>query len=159
MPATGSRLLSVTDYINGIQYIGNMIDFIRTAEGSATNSAGTYKYEFTLTHHLGNNRVSFDETNGKVQETDYYAFGLNVNKQTYFANKYLYNKKELRRNLVSTIIARFYDTVIGRFASVDPLVNMMRYLLYSYVMNKPIRFNNTDEINGLYIQSRIDRCR
>jgi hypothetical protein len=61
----------MTEYISGIQYNGTTIDFIQTEEGRAINSGGTYKYEYTLTDHLRNNRVTYDQTSGKVGEEDY----------------------------------------------------------------------------------------
>ncbi len=70
--ANGAKLRKVsngtsTDYISGIQYKPDAatIDFIQTEEGRAINSGGSYNYEYTLTDHLGNNRVVFDMVNGK----------------------------------------------------------------------------------------------
>ncbi len=84
------------DYIGGIQYkTDGTIDFIQTEEGRAIRSGSTYNYEYTLTDHLGNNRVTFDQTNGKIGEEDYYPFGFNVHRQINAGNNYLYNKKEL----------------------------------------------------------------
>ncbi|HYH16271.1 MAG TPA: hypothetical protein VD794_13675, partial [Flavisolibacter sp.] len=50
-----------THYIGGIHYKGNDIDFIQTAEGRIFRSVGTgqYSYEYHLTDHLGNVRISF----------------------------------------------------------------------------------------------------
>jgi YD repeat-containing protein len=63
--ANGQKLRKVsngssTDYISGIQYKPDAatIDFIQTEEGRAINSGGNYTYEYTLTDHLGNNRVT-----------------------------------------------------------------------------------------------------
>ena len=59
---TGSSLS--TDYIDGIQYSGGVIDFIQTEEGRARNVGGSYVYEYDLKDHLGNVRYSFDD-NGR----------------------------------------------------------------------------------------------
>lgn len=149
--ATGQKLRKVsgattTEYISGIQYSGTTIDFIQTEEGRAINSTGTYKYEYTLTDHLGNNRVTFDQTNGKVGEEDYYPFGLNVDRLVNAGNKYLYNKKELQDELRQYDYgARFYDPVIARWTSVDPLAEKMRrFSPYLYAGNSPIRFIDPD---------------
>ncbi|MFI5161248.1 MAG: hypothetical protein ACHQHN_08215 [Sphingobacteriales bacterium] len=101
--AHGNKLRKIssgnaTDYISRIQYTNGAIDFIQTEEGRTINSAGTYKYEYTLTDQLGNNRITFDQTNGKVGEDDYYRFGLNIHRQQNAGNKYLYNKKNYRIN-------------------------------------------------------------
>jgi RHS repeat-associated protein len=154
--ASGSKLRKVsngttTEYIGGIQYNGAVIDFIQTEEGRAINSAGTYKYEYTLTDHLGNNRVTFDQTNGKVGENDYYPFGLNVAVGPVVspANKYLYNKKELQDELRQYDYgARFYDPVIGRWSTPDPLAELSRrWSPYGYGLNNPIR--NID-VDGMF---------
>jgi RHS repeat-associated protein len=113
---------SVTEYIDGIVYKPDgTIDFVLTEEGRAINNGGTYSYEYTLTDHLGNNRVTFDQTNGKVGEDNYYPFGLNVHRQQNAGNPYLYNGKELQEALNNQYDygARFYDPVIGRFTSID----------------------------------------
>ncbi|WP_419698977.1 DUF6443 domain-containing protein [Mucilaginibacter sp. NFX135] len=142
---------TVTDYIDGIQYTttGNgtpVMDFIQTEEGRVNKSGINYVYEYTLTDHLGNNRVAFDQTNGKVGEDDYYPFGLNVHRQVNAGNKYLYNKKELQEELNQYDYgARFYDPVIARWTSVDPLAEKgRRWSPYVYGFNDPIRFVDPD---------------
>ena len=146
--ANGQKLRKVsngssTDYISGIQYKPDAatIDFIQTEEGRAINSGGNYTYEYTLTDHLGNNRVTFDQTNGKVGEEDYYPFGLNVHRQINAANKYLYNKKELQDELTEYDYgARFYDPTIGRFTTIDPLAEeSRRWTPYGYGDDNSIR--------------------
>lgn len=146
--ATGQKLKkivnsAVTEYINGIQYNPNgTIDFIRTEEGRANNNGGNYTYEYTLTDHLGNNRVTLDQTNGFVGEDDYYPFGLNVHRQQNAGNKYLYNMKEIQDELNGQYDygARFYDPVIARWTSVDPLAEKSRrWSPYNYGLNNPIR--------------------
>jgi hypothetical protein len=50
---------TATNYVGGIQYTNGNIDFIQTEEGIAGNSAGSYSYEYNLSDHLGNVRVTF----------------------------------------------------------------------------------------------------
>lgn len=153
--ANGNKLRKVssgssTDYINGIQYKsdGVTIDFIMTEEGRANNNSGTYTYEYTLTDHLGNNRVTFDQTNGAVGEDDYYPFGLNVHRHQNAGNKYLYNKKELQEEINEYDYgARFYDPVIGRWTSIDKLAEdptQIDLSPYAYVGNDPISKDDPD---------------
>jgi len=151
--ANGTKLRKVsngssTDYVAGIQYKpdGATIDFIQTEEGRAINSGASYTYEYTLTDHLGNNRVTFDPTNGKVGEEEYYPFGLNVHRQQNAGNKYLYNKKEIQEELGQYDYgARFYDPVIGRWMVVDPLAEKGRRLSpYNYAFDDPMRFTDPD---------------
>ncbi|PWG78004.1 RHS repeat domain-containing protein, partial [Pararcticibacter amylolyticus] len=125
------------------------IDFIQTEEGRAVrNTDGTYRYEYDLKDHLGNTRVSTDAAGNVIQEDEYYAFGLNA--PIYAAgtkNKYLYNGKEIQDVLTDQYDygARFYDPVIGRFTTVDPLAEVSRkYSPYVYTYNNPIRFTDPD---------------
>ena len=158
--ATGqklSRLIGTakTDYISGIQYDGtaasSTISFIQTEEGrTLPNGTSAYNYEYTLTDHLGNSRINFDTGTGtarQVQADDYYPFGMDIilGNRPSVKNNYLYNKKELQENLgLYDYGARFYDPVIGRWTSVDPLVeeDQESTTPYGYVFDDPIK--NTD---------------
>lgn len=85
--ATGRKLRRVAgtqavDYVDGIQYLGANIEFIRTEVGRIYNQGGSYQYEYTLADHLGNARVSFDIYGGnarRIQADDYYPFGMTFN--------------------------------------------------------------------------------
>ncbi|MBB5621512.1 RHS repeat-associated protein [Pedobacter cryoconitis] len=155
--ATGNKLRKkvgtvITDYIGGIQHkTDGTIDIIATEEGMARNNNGTYSYEYMLTDHLGNNRATFHSLPGVgievMQKDDYFAFGLR--KEVLRGsndNKYLYNKKELQEELGEYDYgARFYDPVIGRWNTIDPLAEMMRrHSPYNYTFNNPIRFIDPD---------------
>ncbi len=106
---------TVTEYIGGIQYTGTGIDFVQTEEGRVLNPTNSPNYEYTLTDHLGNNRLAFDQVTGKVGEDDYYTFGLNVHRLQNSGNKYLYNRKELQDELGQYDYgAMFYDPVIAQ---------------------------------------------
>jgi RHS repeat-associated protein len=79
-----------------------------------------------------------------LQENDYYAFGYGIQstQQTISPkNEYLYNHKELQEETgLYDYGARFYDPVIGRWTSVDPLAEKMRiYSPYNYGDDNPIR--------------------
>ncbi|NHA06099.1 RHS repeat-associated core domain-containing protein [Mucilaginibacter sp. HC2] len=158
--ATGqklSRLINTakTDYISGIQYDGtsasSTITFIQTEEGRALpKDATSYNYEYSLTDHLGNSRVNFDTGTGttrQVQVDDYYAFGMEINTSVASPkNEYLYNKKELQENLgLYDYGARFYDPVVARWTSVDPLAEDYEHLNpYNYGSNNPILMIDLD---------------
>jgi len=160
--ATGRKISknnngSFRNYIDGIEYKPDgTIDFIQTAEGLAQNNGGTYTYHYNLSDHLGNVRYSFDVANGvigKLEQTDYYPFGMRRNTFASGANnKYLYNGKEMQDELGPPgqeghydYGARFYDPVIARWSVVDPAAELMRrYSPYSYSFNNPLRFTDPD---------------
>ncbi|GAB3909936.1 DUF6443 domain-containing protein [Mucilaginibacter boryungensis] len=156
--ATGNKLkrisstagVGTTDYDNGIVY-DNANIFAQTEEGRVLNLNGTINYEYSLTDHLGNSRVTFDTSLGyahQVQNNDYFPFGMEHanNVPASPKNEYLYNKKELQEELGQYDYgARFYDPVIGRWNSVDPLAEINRsWNPYAYVKNNPMRFMDPD---------------
>ena len=156
--ATGRKLRKVsvlsgitnsTDYIDGIQYYNSTttISLIQTEEGKAVPITGGYDYYYYLSDHLGNTRVTFDTESGAaiVQQEDYLPFGMSINEVVPpVKNEYLYNKKELQEELTEYDYgARFYDQVIGRWNTIDPLAETgRRFTPYNYVVDNPIR--NTD---------------
>ncbi|WP_345954237.1 DUF6443 domain-containing protein [Mucilaginibacter sp. PAMB04168] len=144
------------DYVGGIEYNNGQIEFIQTEEGRAVPAGGgNYTYDYYLKDHLGNTRVQLKH-NGLVLETsDYYPFGLQVARavQTTSSpeNRYKYNGKELQTELDLNQYdygARFYDPVIGRWTSVDPLAELgRRQSPYEYALDNPIRYVDPD---GMY---------
>lgn len=170
--ATGQKLKKIsnttgtTHYMAGIQYTNGTIDFIQTEDGRAVNNSGTYVYEYNLTDHLGNVRVTFNKhpITGAIQilqTADYYAFGKRFSGNG--TNKYLYNGKELQEELEQYDYgARLYDPVIGRWNAVDILSDISRrWSPYNYAMNNPIRFIDPDgmavtEVDGNYTFTEED---
>jgi RHS repeat-associated protein len=163
--ATGEKLRknsngAITEYINGIQYKPDgTIDFVQTEEGRANRSGTNYVYEYTLKDHLGNNRVTFDQTSGKVGEDDYYPFGLNAKRLTNAGNKYLYNNKELQEELGQYDYgARFYDPVVARWLTIDPLAEKYGNTSpYGYVANNPISAYDGDGRKIIYVNGYFSR--
>ena len=139
------------DYIDGIEYINGAIDFVTTEEGRA-NKSSAYIFEYFLKDHLGNTRATVKQDGSINQIQDYYAFGMDMNNGytslTSPDNKYKYNGKELDGELGFNMYdygARFYDPVIARWTTVDPLAEKSRrFSPYNYVMNNPIRFIDPD---------------
>ncbi len=151
-PATGN-----TDYIIGIQYDGGALTFIQTEEGKAIPNGHTaYNFEYYLSDNLGNTRVTFDTAPGSVnpkQQDDYYPFGMEIQRAgSGTKNEYLYNKKELQEELGQYDYgARFYDPVIARWNTVDPLSEISRrWSPYNYAENNPIRFTDPDGTHIVY---------
>jgi RHS repeat-associated protein len=136
---------SATSYVDGIVYnTDGTIDFVQTEEGRAIRTDTSYKYEYVLKDHLGNTRLTLQ--NGLlVGEDEYYPFGLNVHRLQNAENKYLYNGKEIQSELDNQYDygARFYDPIIARWTTPDPLAELMRrHSVYNYAMNNPMRFTD-----------------
>jgi len=153
--AKGGKLKKVsgtqgtTDYVGGIEYQDEVLTHVQTEEGRAIRTGTDYNYEYTLTDHLGNNRVTFDTYGGtanKVGEEEYYPFGLNVHRQINAGNNYLYNKKELQAELEEYDYgARFYDPIIGRWSVVDnKSEKYFNSTPYAYAGNNPAVFVDYD---------------
>lgn len=151
------------DYVNGIEYDSNgALAFMQTEEGRVRPNGGSYFYEYMLKDHLGNTRVMIGQDGVIGQQTDYYAFGMEMNRGVNVApspdNKYKYNGKELQDELGMNLYdygARFYDPVIARWSTVDPLAEQYRrYTPYNYGGNNPIRFIDVD---GMFFDDYLIR--
>ncbi|MDM8176929.1 RHS repeat-associated core domain-containing protein [Olivibacter sp. 47] len=157
---SGKKLRSVNavngqtrDYIDGIEYSGTALELIHMEEGRILKGTSGYTYEYILKDHLGNSRSGFRGTNAVATTanfgSDYYPFGLAYQSkiaQPSPKNNYLYNGKEWQDKLKTLDYgARFYDPVIGRWGSVDPLAEQgRRWSPYAYAFNNPIRFVDPD---------------
>ncbi|MFW6327936.1 MAG: RHS repeat domain-containing protein [Bacteroidota bacterium] len=107
--------------------------------------------------HLGNTRVVIRKGGSGlaevIQERHYYPFGMEMSELSYGTgtNKYLYNSKEIQNDFDLYWYdygARFYDPMLGRFHSIDPLAEKFSFQTpYSYGANNPIL--NID-VNGEY---------
>jgi RHS repeat-associated protein len=162
--ATGQKLRKVavisgvtttTEYIAGIQYKNSTtaVDFIQTEEGKAvpiTTPYVGYDYTYYIGDNLANTRVTFDTKNGSAQSqqiTNYYPFGMEIDSTLANPkNLYLYNRKELQGEFTEYDYgARFYDPVIARWNTIDPLSEKSRrFSPYVYAVNNPVRFIDPD---------------
>ncbi|WP_255495500.1 RHS repeat domain-containing protein [Dysgonomonas sp. 521] len=102
-----------------------------------------------MNDHLGNNRVVANSSGTAIQKNHYYPFG-SVFASTTGAGKqpYKYNGKELDAmhglNLYD-YSARYYESGIGRFTSVDPLAEKYySWSPYAYCLNNPLRWIDKD---------------
>ncbi len=160
----GGMEQSKTEYCGAYVYIDNKLRYIQIPGGRITYTLLNHgylkkQYEYNLTDHLGNVRVTFtDDGNGNaeiLQEDHYYPFGLRMSGQHYtvpninLVNKYLYNGKELQdQTNYYDYGFRQMDPQLGRWHVVDALAEM--YLStspYAYVMNDPI---NRIDVMGLW---------
>ncbi|MEL6562787.1 MAG: hypothetical protein AAFQ94_31755, partial [Bacteroidota bacterium] len=72
-----SKVTTVTDYIAGKHYRNGDLEFFQHAEGRVVYNAGSFDYEYNLTDHLGNVRVTIKEGSADPivsTETTTYAF-------------------------------------------------------------------------------------
>jgi len=147
----GTTVVEDRSYVGGIEYAGNVIDFVHTPEGRARPTAGGYVFEYQLTDHLGNVRMMFGDLNNNgvfdqntdiVQTTNYYAFGKQV---AYLdanpLSQYKYNGKEFLADVNAYDYgARYYDATIGRWSGIDNAAETSRrWSPYNYCMNNPVR--------------------
>ncbi len=132
-----------------------LLDYILTPEGELEDLGSLVEFHYNLKDHLGNTRVDFDK-NGINQQIDYYPFGMAFNSSLGGNNKYLYNGKEIQDEELGGVNldwydygARFYDPMIGRWNSPDPLAEYYFNMTpYHYVFNNPIRFIDLFGLDG-----------
>jgi RHS repeat-associated protein len=91
----------------------------------------------------------------KVRQVDsYYPFGMNIKGLTGNSNdpvrpnEYLYNGKLMQDEMGLNWLdygARFYDAVLGRWHSVDPLAgNYFKWSPYNYCLDNPNKYTDPD---------------
>ncbi|GAB2769800.1 hypothetical protein GCM10027275_10380 [Rhabdobacter roseus] len=163
----------VYDYVAGLVYVNDSLEFIPTAEGRilppgrAVNPGDTvtnkfYRYEYQLKDHLGNLRVACrceEKPNATmpseayvpivVQENHYDPWGLSLPLDTLIgspADRFTYNGKEKQGELGWLDYgARMYDAQLGRWGVIDPMAEKYySFSLYNYSLNDPILLNDID---------------
>lgn len=150
---TGQSANYTQDYVMGIEYQNTVMQAIYNSEGRLYFAGSTTRYEYTMTDHLGNARVSFTDQNADgtpeiIQENHYYPFGLAIEgpwvNDPAEDNKYQYNGKELNDDFGLGWMdygARWYDASVGRWNGIDPLAEkMMGWSPYNYAFDNPMRF-------------------
>lgn len=150
-----------TDYIGGLIYRNDTLISISHDEGIIKRKPdGSYKYQYFITDHLGNNRVIFEKLNDTVyvaQRADYYAFGGLMEGLSSSLDatswRWLYQSQEYVDafgNNAYDFHARGYDANLGRFDGIDPVDN---YMLSGYagMNNNPISYIDPDGRNPIAI--------
>ncbi len=113
---------------------------------------------FYVPDHLGSSSIMTDAAGQVVEESVYYPYGMNRARSGGFEAEYRFTGKELDdENDLHYFGARYYDAMVGRFVSVDPLIvetfnssmSASKFLnIYSYSTN-PIRYVDP---SGLFFQ-------
>ncbi len=128
-----------TDYVGNKTYENDKLKRILVDGGYIEYDM----YHFHMTDHLGNSYVVAKQNGGVAQRNHYYPFGMEFAENTaQNAQPYKYNGKELDKmhglNMYD-YSARYYESGIGRFTTVDPLAEKKRWLTpYHYCSNNPI---------------------
>lgn len=155
-------IVATTDYIGSFVYENNALQYIQTEEGRIIPDGGNYRYQYFLKDHLGNTWILFDENGSVLQDNSYYPFGMAISGLTFSGNftpdnKYLFNGKELQDDFELEWYdygARFYDPVLGRWHSQDPLAEKYRrWSPYNYCVDNPLRFIDPDGMGVDYYES------
>ncbi len=152
-----TKLTTTTDYSGAYVYIDNKLRYLQIPGGRITYTRKKVylekKFEYHLTDHLGNVRVTFaDDGNGNaeiIQEDHYYPFGMRMNgmhvDNTTLINKYLYNGKELQDQTNYLDYGfRQMDPQLGRWHVVDALAE-------KYYSHSPYAYTKNDPINHIDI--------
>ena len=99
--------------------------------------------KFYIKDHLGSVRCVLDASSNILSSQDFDAWGHKINGRSYIAdkpNKYQFTSKE--RDLESDYDyfgARYYDSKIGRWGGVDPLLHKhFNFNPYNYVLDNPL---------------------
>ncbi len=146
-----------THYIAGIHYEQEVgegapeLEFLQHAEGRALYDGSAFSYQYNLTDHLGNVRVTVDESGNAVQGDDYYPFGLTFNSSAVSPeNLYKYNGVEQDPNTgIYETLFRGYDPALGRFMQIDPLADFMPGINpYNFGFNNPISMIDPEGLMG-----------
>jgi len=140
-------------------------------EGRVLKQGNVFRYEYNLTDHLGNVRISFADVDedGSIDETmevltsqSFYPFGLRHGgtfAQSGVANQYRYNGKELQDELGLGWYdygARMYDASVGRWNGVDALADSFpTWSTYHYVLDNPINAIDPDGERIIFVNGKI----
>lgn len=160
---TQGTTVATTKYLQGFQYLNDIIQFFPHAEGFVARQGNIFKYVFQYKDHLGNIRLSYGKNNTTldpevIEEIHYYPFGLehagyNNNVLTngnIEAQKYKFQGQERQEELGlnwDSFKYRNYDSAIGRFMSVDPLAEKYsKWTPYAFAGNQVV---HSREIEGL----------
>jgi len=140
-------------YTGAIVYKGDKtIDYIQTPTGIVRKVGTDFIRQYNINDHLGNVRAVVNQSGTIEQANDYYPYGLAFSYNNLDKNRYLYNGKEIQnQTLAATFFgvydygARYYDPVIGRWNTVDPMAE--KYYSFSsfvYCIGNPVRFIDSE---------------
>jgi len=124
----------ITDYVSNMIYVDGNLEMVMTEEGRMVPlETGGYRAEYFLKDHLGNNRVSFTDTDDDgdadiIQEDHFYPYGMTMGDLSYVSgtkNNFMYQGKEQQDELNLywyDFGARMFDEQLGRWHVPDPML-------------------------------------
>jgi len=147
-------IVKITDYVGNKIYENGQLKRVLVDGGYIEDGI----YYFYLTDHLGNNRVVAKADGTVTQKNHYYPFGMEFADNSGDEQPYKYNGKELDKmhglNMYD-FSARFYETSIGRFSTVDPHAeNYYSWSPYAYCANNPFRITDPTGMDWLTEKDR-----
>lgn len=145
-----------TDYSGNKIYKNNSLYQISHDEGRIIDG----EYEYNIKDHLGNLRVAFRDSLGIAKISQHYAYGvwgeelttLSYLKQTWKADNFKFTGKEsLQGTGFIDFGARWYDNIVPRFTTIDPLSELSRRFSPTiYGSNNPLRFIDPDGMRAVW---------
>jgi len=126
-----------TDAIDQVNLFGNgMIGYVK--KGTADERF------YYVKDHLGNIRLTIDEDSEVVNAKDYFVYGGITDRSVSYGEATRYDFTEKERDTETGLNyfgARYYDSDIGRWTSVDPLADKYPgYSPYNYSLNNPLKY-------------------
>ncbi|MDZ7897022.1 MAG: RHS repeat-associated core domain-containing protein [Arcicella sp.] len=110
--------------------------------------------EYNIKDHLGNLRVAFRDALGVAKITQANSYGIfgedlttiNYLKSTGKADNFKFTGKEsLQGTGFIDFGARWYDTIVPRFTTIDPLAEKLPFSSpYVYALNNPLKYIDPD---------------
>ena len=149
----------VTDYEEDEIYEDGFLYQTSHDEGRIVNDV----YEYNITDHLGNVRISFKDNAGNPEVTQINhvgAYGESLPSLSYVntskINNFTYSTYEKENDFgigVFDAHARVYDPITPRFWQIDPLAELSRrFSPYTYANGNPLRFIDPDGMKSVWNQ-------
>ncbi len=115
------------------------------AGGTRIAKVTTSGYHILHSDHLGSSTIITESSGGVVESTEYNPFGTTRTHSGATLTNYKYTDQELDPETgLYNYGARYYDPMIGRFISPDPIVqapfNPQSLNRYSYCINSPLMY-------------------
>ncbi|WP_082798696.1 DUF6443 domain-containing protein [Chryseobacterium cucumeris] len=162
------KTIETTDYLDGFQYLNDVLSFVPTTEGYYDFVQNKYIYNYT--DQVGNVRLAYyKDASGNLKidrTTHFYPFGLEFGGELSTAvsitPSYRYSthgKEKQQETAWSDFGGRMYMSDAGRWFSPDPLSeDFGNWSPYNYVFNNPVRYADPDGNAPIDVVGEGDGC-